>query len=191
MLANAGKSPTSHGCEDTVAAAGNSLLFDEFIYSSLKSLPTFINASLPSGFYKPLGLRFLFLLSICFARNLASFWLLSHRGPSSISRSIGQPLTDDALKRTVGPLNIVHTKTNAVVIAEIELRKVAVKASFFAVLVIALHAALEDPKRRLRWCWCVRHREHIPGVALDGFVTLEKHLRSEIEAAFVGMQPRL
>ena len=39
---------------------------------------------------------------------------------------IGQSLADDAAKRRVGPLKIVHTKTHAVVVAEVKFRNVAV-----------------------------------------------------------------
>src|SRR4051812_48532601 len=71
-------------------------------------------------------------------------------GVSTASNSrefaIVKPLPNDAGERMFRPLAIVHPQSDAVIIAEIELRKIAVKMPFAAMLVNALHPALEDRK---------------------------------------------
>lgn len=47
-------------------------------------------------------------------------------GDLAMSRSIGQPLPDDAADRAIAPLNIVDAKADPVVVTEIEFREVAV-----------------------------------------------------------------
>ena len=61
-----------------------------------------------------------------------------------ISRSIGQPLANDTTKGALGPLSIVYTKRDPLIIPEIELRKIAVQMPLGAMLIDALHAAFED-----------------------------------------------
>jgi hypothetical protein len=63
---------------------------------------------------------------------------------SVISRSIGKALPNDAFDRPFGTLHIVNTKADAIAIAEIELGKISVQVFLAAMLVDALHAALED-----------------------------------------------
>ena len=53
---------------------------------------------------------------------------------------IGEALADDAAKQTIGSLGIVHPTRNTVVIAELELGKVAVKVLFAAELIDTLQA---------------------------------------------------
>src|SRR3954471_16617710 len=57
---------------------------------------------------------------------------------------IRQPLALHAEKGCLGALAIVHTQRDAVVVAELELGHVAVQVLLVAVLVDALHPALED-----------------------------------------------
>jgi hypothetical protein len=51
----------------------------------LKFLAAFIHANSPSGFYESLGLRFLCAFAAIFSLIAASFGLLIHLGPLSIS----------------------------------------------------------------------------------------------------------
>src|SRR5579863_3415040 len=60
------------------------------------------------------------------------------------SRFISKPLSFDATKRSVGARNVVEAKLLALVIAEIELSKVAMQMLFAAMLIDAEHAAFED-----------------------------------------------
>ncbi len=62
---------------------------------------------------------------------------------------VSQPLADDTLKQLVGTLVIFHAERNAIVVAEVELRKVAVQVVMGAVLIDALHAALEHGEKAL------------------------------------------
>jgi hypothetical protein len=59
---------------------------------------------------------------------------------------IGEPLAFHALQKTLCAVLIVYAKRDAVVIAEVEFSKVAVQVIVSAVLIDALHAALEDRK---------------------------------------------
>jgi hypothetical protein len=67
-------------------------------------------------------------------------------GLSVTSLPVGKPLSDHALQSAFGPLYVIAAKPNAVSITEIELRKIPMQMLFLAVLVDALHAALEDRK---------------------------------------------
>jgi len=57
---------------------------------------------------------------------------------------IGKPLADDTAKDLFGSLLILAVNGNAVIIAEIELRQIALQMPFGAMLIGTLHAALED-----------------------------------------------
>src|ERR1700683_1954491 len=65
-------------------------------------------------------------------------------GLSVVSLPIGEPLSDNSFHRSRGALHVIYAKPNAVAIAEIELRQIAVQVLFLAVLINALHAALKD-----------------------------------------------
>jgi hypothetical protein len=63
----------------------------------------------------------------------------------SVSRPrIGEALSNDTLDCSLSALHIVNSETDAVAIAEIELRKISVQMAFAAMLVNAFHATLED-----------------------------------------------
>jgi len=57
---------------------------------------------------------------------------------------VHQPLAFDAADRRNGAVGIADAKRNAVIVAEIELGKVAVQMLLGTVLIDATHAALED-----------------------------------------------
>src|SRR4051812_28679136 len=72
----------------------------------------------------------------------------SHSGtPHLVRLPIGQALADHAQQRRVSASRVVNAERHAVVVAELELREVAVKVLLTAVLVDTLHAALEDAER--------------------------------------------
>src|SRR5687767_2172028 len=58
--------------------------------------------------------------------------------------SISQAFADDASGQCRGALAVIDAKANAVVVAEIKFRKIAVQMLFAAMLVDAAHPALED-----------------------------------------------
>jgi hypothetical protein len=47
--------------------------------------------------------------------------------PPLVSRSIGEALSDDTTQRPFGTVQIVHTKSNAVRVAKIELTQISVQ----------------------------------------------------------------
>jgi hypothetical protein len=86
-----------------------------------------------------IDLFYFLALSPSFALRLLPY------GLSVISRcSVSKPLSDDALYRAGSALNVIYAKPNAIGIAEIELREIAVQMLFIAMLVDTLHAALEN-----------------------------------------------
>lgn len=56
---------------------------------------------------------------------------------------IGEPFASGAVDQLFGALEVADAKLGAAIVAEIELRKVAVQVSLTAMLVDADHAALE------------------------------------------------
>ena len=58
--------------------------------------------------------------------------------------SIGQPLSNDALQRRLGPLDVAAAQRDPVIVPKIELGNVAMQVLLGAMLIDALHAALED-----------------------------------------------
>src|SRR6266404_1588626 len=65
------------------------------------------------------------------------------RGFLATSRSVGQPLADDAPHRILDALFIVDAERHPVVVPKIELREIALQMPLVAVLVHANHAAVE------------------------------------------------
>src|ERR1700730_15533202 len=62
----------------------------------------------------------------------------------AISGAICQPLADHTLERTRGPLAVVNSECDALIVTKIELGKVAMQMLLAAMLIDASHAALED-----------------------------------------------
>ena len=58
--------------------------------------------------------------------------------------AVGEALAHDALEAFRGAFTSLIAKRNAVVVAEIKLGQIAVQCFFAAMLIDALHAALED-----------------------------------------------
>jgi len=80
-----------------------------------------------------------------FSASPPSFLLrLLPYGLSDMRRPISQTLSNDALYGAFSSLNVVYAQPNTIAIAEIELREIAMQVLLFAVLIHALHAALED-----------------------------------------------
>ena len=112
----------------------------QFFESPFKCFCAFINAKITSSLKKPLVLFFFtplrFLLLLC--RVLFPY------GLSVISLPIGQALADDAFNARVSAFHVIYAKPDAIAIAEIVFCEIAVQMLFAAMLVDALHAALED-----------------------------------------------
>jgi hypothetical protein len=85
--------------------------------------------------------------------------------------SISQPLAFDALDRFCSAHSVIHAKRDAVRIAEIELGEIAVTVLLFAMLIDALHAALEDRVVALDGVG----RNDVVALAADVFVLLVVH----------------
>jgi len=61
--------------------------------------------------------------------------------------SVSEALADNALERVRSARRIINTKRSALIIAEIELREIALQVLFIAMLVGAFHAALEHAEK--------------------------------------------
>jgi hypothetical protein len=90
------------------------------------------------------------------------------------SRSVSQPLSDDAADRAFGALYIVHAESDSVAIPKIELAEITVKMFFVDVLIDAIDLTLQD--REIAFCGISRGVS--PNVFLlrvvDGAVTGER-----------------
>ena len=60
---------------------------------------------------------------------------------------IGEPLAFDAFDSGFGAVNVAVAEPNAMVVAEVKFREIAVQMLLVAVLINSLHAALEDRER--------------------------------------------
>ena len=65
---------------------------------------------------------------------------------------MSESLADHASDGLIGPVLIINTNPNAVAVAEIKLRQIAVQMPLRAMLIHALHAAFEDAVS-LQPCW--------------------------------------
>src|SRR5208282_6665109 len=72
-----------------------------------------------------------------------AFRLLFPYGLSVMSCPIFEALADDALNHARGTLHVLYAQPNAIAIAEIKFRQIAVQMLLATVLVDALHAAIE------------------------------------------------
>lgn len=84
-----------------------------------------------------------------YRQALVFAWPLAFRaGPylcfPSVSRSVSQPLPDDALQSALGALSVIYSELDAIAMAEIELADISVQMLLRAVLVDTLHSALEN-----------------------------------------------
>jgi hypothetical protein len=66
-----------------------------------------------------------------------------------MSRLIGEPLAYHATKEFFGPLSIVNAVSNALAITEIKLGNIAMKVTFFAMLIYTFHATFKDREKAL------------------------------------------
>ena len=106
------------------------------------------------------------------------------------SRSIGQPLPDDALDSSLGTLFIIDAQRRAVVVPEIKLGEIAMKMLFADVLINAIDTTLQD--REEVFCGvggCVAAHVLISRV-IDSAVAGEPLANLPIHSAFVGPQVR-
>jgi hypothetical protein len=107
----------------------------------------------------------------------------------AMSRSIGQPLADDAADRSFGALLIFDAERRPVVVPEIELGEVARQMPFVAMLVYAAHPALEHGKEALRGVYVSVAANPFLFAMVDGFVTSGKSLANPaIGGPLVGHQ---
>ena len=102
------------------------------VESAFERHAALVSAKLPSGLLEPLGLlslrHLLGRLRPCRFRLRLWVLLFGHTGCGpSMSRSIGEALTDDALECQFGPLHVVEAEPYAKAVPEIELGKVAMQ----------------------------------------------------------------
>src|SRR5262249_17445344 len=96
-----------------------------------------IRTNLPSGLLEPLGL----LLVSQFWASLLFFAAFSHRASQLLSGRYVRRLPTMPLRARSA--RVIHATGHAIAVPEIEFREIAMQVLLFAVLVDALHAALE------------------------------------------------
>ena len=83
-------------------------------------------------------------VSLAFGFSFLARLLLPYGGPWLISCPILQALSRGTLQRDFSAGNVIDTNRNAVAVPEIALIQISVQMLLFAMLIDALHAALED-----------------------------------------------
>jgi hypothetical protein len=61
-----------------------------------------------------------------------------------MSRSIGEPLSDDTPERAIGPLYVINSERNPLVVAEVELAQIPLQMLLADVMIDAIDAAFQD-----------------------------------------------
>ena len=106
-------------------------MFPRFPYCQRQAHERFPETARIAQFYSA------FVSSFCLCR-------LFPYGLSVTSLPIGEPLTDDALHGSFGALHVIYAEPNAIAIAEIKFRKIAMQMFLSTMLIDALHAAFEN-----------------------------------------------
>ena len=101
---------------------------------------------------------------------------------------IGEPFADEPRKDAVGARHVIATKGNAVAVAEIELREIAVQMLLAAVLIDALHPAFEDAEKALNRVRVDAAASILADTMIDATVTLP--FDALVNGVFVAQQPR-
>ena len=107
-----------------------------------------------------------------------------------MSLPVGEPLADDALNGPRSALNVIYAKPDAIGIAEIELGSIAVQMFFAAMLVHALHAALEHRIVILDGVGVRVTARPFFGVVIHGLMFSDVELAASKVGRAVGHEPR-
>jgi len=113
-------------------------------------------------------------------------------GGLATSRSVGQPLANDAPDGLLGAFNIIDPDGGPGVVAEIEFGEIPVKMAIVAVLINAAHPSFEHRKKS----FCGVHvrvaaRPFLFAV-IDGFMAARKSIADmAVCRTFIGHQPAL
>ncbi len=119
----------------------------------------------------------------------SAFALFSCSRP--MSRSIGQSLADNASQRPVGALYVVNTKSDPLVVAEVELGQIPFQMFFAYVMIHADDAALEDREITLnRVCMSVAANIFLRGM-IDSQMARKAFACAPIDTAFISPKVRL
>src|SRR5205807_5636975 len=105
-----------------------------------------------------------------YGASLASGLGGSRRGGFATSRSVSQPLADDAPNSGFGALLVIETERGAGVVAEIKFGRVAVQVPLMAMLVNADHAALEHREEALNGIGVCGSADVLILTVVDAFV---------------------
>ena len=100
--------------------------------------------TLPLNVSSSRALDFGLWLSSCLELWMYPWLLLRSRLAVYQGGAVGQPFADDALQSFYRAVLIVNAKRDAVGVAEVKLRQVAMQVLLLAMLIDALHAALEN-----------------------------------------------
>lgn len=108
-----------------------------------------------------------------------------------MSLLIHQALAFDALHGLDGAVDVAIAELDAVIVAEVKFREIAVQMLLAAVLIDAAHPALEDREEALDRIGLHVAADIFVVRMRDGFMGGELATDRGIEAAFVGAQPQL
>ena len=141
---------------------------------ALERRARFVRFQFPRFLNEPLGLFRLFLA----------------HSDLPISRLIGQTLANDAADGFDGPLEILDAEGAALIIPEIELGEVTMKVFLGAMLIDALHAALEDAEKAFDGIGVDRAASVLMAIMGHNAMLGEVPANRLVVGCFVGHQPR-
>lgn len=102
--------------------------------------------------------------------------------------AVGEPLTDDTTDQTFGALFIINAERSPIVVAEIEFGGVAVQVLLIAMLIDALHPALEHRKEPFNGVRVhIAPAPFVPPV-VDGFMRSKLAANPPVVARLIGYQ---
>jgi hypothetical protein len=104
---------------------------------------------------------------------------------------IGETLAYYALQGAIGTGFVVYAKRDSIVIPKIKLSQIAMKVPFPAMLVVALHATLEDREITLNRIGVYVVAGVFADTMLDGLVRCKIGVSAGVKATFIGMQSGL
>jgi hypothetical protein len=110
--------------------------------------------------------------------------------PLPMSRSIGEPLSDDAFEDLVGTLNVVDSERDSLIVSEVEFGEVTVQMFLADMLINAVDAALEDREVPLGSIGVSIASDVFFLSVDDGLMASELLADLPVNAAFVGAKVR-
>src|SRR3954471_18202723 len=108
-----------------------------------------------------------------------------------MSRSIGEPLSNDAAQHAAGAFYVINTERDALIVAEIELGEIPLQVLLADVMVDAVDTALQYREVALNGIGVGVAANVFLGGVINGLVAREALAGFQVDSALIGAQMRL